>query len=112
MSEHDKDWKAVVNRKRAQRQALLPPQWLLPQHELPGQEVYDVTDICVEKGWLPAEELDITGKTVTELAKVIKDGKVSALTVVKAFAHRATIAQQLLNWYVPLSIILLSAEPL
>jgi amidase len=104
MSELDKNWKAVVDRKRAQRQALLPPRWLVPHHEIPGQEAYDVTNICAEKGWLTAEELDITGKTITELAKVIKDGKVSALTVVNAFAHRATIAQQLLNWYVPLSM--------
>jgi amidase len=103
MPELDKDWKAIVDRKRAQRQGLLPSQWLVPPHEVPSQEVFDVTNICFEKGWLTAEELDITGKTVTELAKVIKLGKVSALTVVNAFAHRAAIAQQLLNWYVPLS---------
>jgi amidase len=102
MSEVNKDWKAVVLRKRAERQALLPFHWLIPHHETPGQEVYDVTNICADKGWLTAKELDITGKTVTELAKIIKLGKVSALTVVNAFAHRATIAQQLLNWYVPL----------
>lgn len=104
MSEIKKDWKAVVVRKRAQRDALLPSQWLIPEHELPSGQVYDVTNICSDKGWLSPEELNITGKTVTELAEIIKSGQVSALRAVGAFAHRATIAQQLLNWYVPLSL--------
>lgn len=103
MSDIKKDWKAVVVRKRAQRDALLPSQWLIPEHELPSGQVYDVTNICSDKGWLSPEELDITNKTVVDLAEIIKSGQVSALRVVSAFAHRATIAQQLLNWYVPLS---------
>ena len=106
MSDIKKDWKAVVVRKRAQKDALLPSQWLISEHELPSEQVYDVTNICSEKGWLSPEKLDVTGKTVTELAKTIEAGKVSALAVVSAFAHRATIAQQLLNWYVPLSVMM------
>jgi amidase len=95
-----KVWKAVVERKRTAREALLPPQWLIPADELPTEEVYDVTNLCAEKEWLTPEELNITTKTITALAALIAVGRVSALEVVSAFAHRATIAQQLLNPYV------------
>jgi amidase len=92
-----KDWKAVVIRKIEARQALLPSQWLVPADELPTEEVYDVTNLCAKNEWLTPEELNITSKTITALAALIAVGKVSALEVVSAFAHRATIAQQLLN---------------
>jgi amidase len=95
-----KVWKAVVERKRTAREALLPPQWLIPADELPTEEVYDVTNLCAEKEWLTPEELNITTKTITALAALIAVGRVSALEVISAFAHRATIAQQLLNPYV------------
>jgi amidase len=103
MENPKKDRKAVVVRKRAAREALLPPKWLVPEYELPNKEVYDVANLCSDKGWLTPEELDITTKTVTQLAAVIAVGRVSALQVVSAFAHRATIAQQLFNPYVLLS---------
>jgi amidase len=97
MEEPPKDWKAVVARKRAARQLLLPSQWLIPADELPTEEEYDVTNLCAEKEWLTPEELNITTKTITALAALIAVGRVSALEVVSAYAHRATIAQQLLN---------------
>jgi amidase len=100
MVETKKDWQAVVERKRATREALLPSQWLVPDDQLPTEEVYDVTNLCAEKEWLAPEELSITTKTVTALAALIAVGRVSALEVVSAYAHRATIAQQLLNPYV------------
>jgi len=97
MEETKKDWKEVVERKRTARQALLPSQWLIPADELPTEEVYDVTNLCAEKEWLTPEEHNITTKTITSLAALIAGGSLSALEVVRAFAHRATIAQQLLN---------------
>ena len=97
MEDTKKDWKAVVERKRTARQALLPSQWLVPDVELPTEQVYDVTNLCAEKEWLTPEELNITSKTITALAALIAVGRVSALKVLSAFAHRATIAQQLLN---------------
>jgi len=97
MEETKKDWKAIVARKRAARQASLPSGWLVPANELPTEAVYDVTHLCAEKEWLTPEELNITSKTITALAALVAVGRLSALEVVSAFAHRATIAQQLLN---------------
>jgi amidase len=94
------DWKAVRDRKQADRQARLPAKWLVPEHELPGPDVQDTMDLCATRGWLSKEELSLTGMTVSQLVDEIKAGKVSAVEVVSAFAHRATIAQQLLNPYV------------
>lgn len=97
MEQTKENWKAVVAQKRAARQALLPSKWLIPDHELPTEEVLDVTNLCAEKEWLSPKELNITLKTVTALSALIAEGRVSALEVVSAYAHRATIAQQLLN---------------
>jgi len=43
------------------------------------------------------EELRITGLSVVELAAAIRDGTYSVSTVIEAYSHRATIAQQLVN---------------
>lgn len=91
------DWKAVVEQKRIERQSRLPTQWLVPENELPSDDVKDVTTLCAEKGWLSKEELFLTEASITSLAAGIGKGDWTAETVVKAFAHRATIAQQLIN---------------
>lgn len=93
--------KSVRDKKQAERQARLPLKWLIPKDELPKPEVLDVMDLCATRRWLTPSELDITGQTVTELAAQLIRGKLSAEDVVSAFAHRATVAQQLLNAYVP-----------
>jgi len=97
MSDIKEDWQDISDRKRAERQSRLPVQWIIPDHELPTTDVLDVTKLCQEKGWLSAEELDITSQTVVQLSKALSTSKLTALAVVSAFAHRATIAHQLLN---------------
>jgi amidase len=92
-------WNAVVARKRAARQAALPAKWLIPEDDLPSDQHLDVTSLCAERrGWLSIEEVDITSKTVVELCKAIRTRRLTSLAVVSAFAHQATIAQQLTKW--------------
>jgi amidase len=93
----ENDWEEVVERKRAARQALLPAEWLIAEDELPSDQVLDVTSLCAERGWLSEEELGITTKTIVRLSEEIKTGQLSSGKVVSAFAHRATISQQLTN---------------
>ena len=64
------------------------------------KEVLDVTQLIVERKWLEEEELAITGLSVVDLAAAVKECKYTAVAVVEAYAHRATIAQQLVNPYV------------
>jgi amidase len=100
MTETHPNWKEVVVRKRATREALLPKKWLVPDSNLPSEDVFDVTALCAQKGWLSDLKLEIASKTVTELSEEIKTGRLTSVQVISAFAHRATIAHQLTNWYV------------
>jgi Asp-tRNA(Asn)/Glu-tRNA(Gln) amidotransferase A subunit family amidase len=61
----------------------------------------------MERKWLNEEELAITGLSAVELAQAIKDKQYTSVAVVEAYAHRATITQQLVNPYVPLRRYLL-----
>lgn len=89
-----------MDKKRAERASRLPTEWLIPEAELPGNDVRDVTGLCAERRWLSQDELDITVMSAVKLASSIAKGSRSSVEVVKAFAHRATIAQQLINPYV------------
>ena len=44
----------------------------------------------------------ITNLSAVDLAIAIREGRYTAVAVIEAYAHRATIAQQLVNPYVPL----------
>jgi len=93
----EKDWKSIAQRKQQERLDLLPNKWTIDPSRSPEDSTLDVTQLCDTVEWLNKEELTITSLSVVELTAAIKDGKYSALTVIEAYAHRATIAQQLVN---------------
>jgi hypothetical protein len=82
-----KDWRVIAKQKQEERESRLPAKWRIK--------------------WLNEEELAITGLSAVELAQAIKDKQYTSVAVVEAYAHRATIAQQLVNPYVPLRRYLL-----
>jgi len=90
-------WQAIVERKRDERQSCLPTGWLIPDNELPSDSITDITKICETSGWLNEQEVAITNLDLTDLAAAIREKRYTAVQVVDAFAHRATIAQQLVN---------------
>lgn len=90
-------WEITVQQKIAERQTRLPTKWLVPEADLPDDDTLDVSKLCLEKSWLTPTELQITKLIVTQLAQAIADRKFTSVQVVEAFAHRATIAQQLIN---------------
>jgi amidase len=93
----EKDWRSTAERKQQERLALLPDKWIIDPSQLPAESHLDVTGLCDTLEWLNKEELTITSLSVVDLAAAIKDGRYSAVTVIEAFAHRSTIAQQLVN---------------
>jgi hypothetical protein len=95
-----KDWRVIAKQKQEERESRLPSKWRIK--DLPSDDIIDVTQLIVERKWLNEEELAITGLTAVGLANAIKDRKYTSVAVVEAYAHRATIAQQLVNPYVPL----------
>jgi amidase len=93
----EKDWKSIAQRKQQERLDLLPTKWTIDSSQLPTDSTLDVTRLCDTLEWLSEGELAITGLSVVELAAAMRDGKYSSTTVIEAYAHRATIAQQLVN---------------
>jgi len=96
----EKDWKEIAVRKKAERESRLPEKWLVKTDDLPSDSVLDVTQLCAQHKWLKEDELAITNLTAVDLAQAIKQGRCTAVAVIEAYAHRATIAQQLVNPYV------------
>lgn len=90
-------WEDIVQKKLDERQDRLPAKWLVPEAELPNETMTDVSKLCATNKWLVDKELAITSLSVVNLAKAIADKRYTAVQVVEAFAHRATIAQQLIN---------------
>ncbi|CAK9785792.1 general amidase [Cutaneotrichosporon oleaginosum] len=88
------DWEAKAAAKRAQRDALLPKDTLLPS----APTDLDVSSVPATSGILSARELEITGTpSITALLDALKARTYSAEEVVSAFCRRAAIAHQLTN---------------
>lgn len=89
-------WKAIAERKRAERQSHIPKQWLLPSQ--PSSSTLDVRSIPRTSGLLNWKELEITENyDATSLAEAIRSRKLTSEAVTVAFCKRAAIAQQVCN---------------
>lgn len=89
------DWKVVSDRKIADRHARLNrmPEWHLK--ETIPDTVLDVSNI--PKSHLTPRESDIVHLDATALAEAIRERRYTAVEVLRAFCHVATIAQGLTN---------------
>lgn len=93
-------WKVIVNKKRAQRDAAIPPAWKLNQKYLPKEngEPENVLSVPYQCGILTARELHITSRyNAASLVREVSSRSLSAREVTLAFCKRAAIAQQLTN---------------
>lgn len=90
-----KDYKEVAAAKVAERDAKLVKEWLVPEDQLPGEEIKDV--LYFPPTVLSSEEVEITESDAATILAKIKSKEWTALQVAKAFGHRATIAHQLTN---------------
>ncbi len=89
-------WKAIAERKRAERQSRIPKEWLLSSPPLSSNP--DVRSIPRTSGILNSKELEITENyDATSLAEAIRSRKFTAEAVTIAFCKRAAIAQQVCN---------------
>jgi amidase len=100
VKETKKDLEQVAQDKRAEGEARLPQKWLVDPQDLPSDDTLDVTGLCAERGWLLEQELAITNSSMVQIASDVKKGRYTAVEVIEAFTHRATIAHQLVNPYV------------
>lgn len=89
------DWQAVAKRKVRDRQALLDrwPQWRLKE-QVP-QSRTDVSALPTSQ--LTPREHEIVHQDATSLVESLRSRRYTAVEVLKAFCHVATIAQGLTN---------------
>lgn len=95
--EYQRPWQEIVADKRASRSAKLPEAWLIPESCFPGPEILNVSEWCNTCGLFSREELIMTNSTACEIVENIASGHWTSMTVLQAFCHRATVAQQVLN---------------
>ena len=70
---------------------------MIPQHELPDDEVTDVLNWIKKTNHLTPEEISITESKAVDIVNNIKSQTWTSLEVTLAFCHRASIAHQLTN---------------
>ncbi|KAG7881670.1 hypothetical protein KL937_001293 [Ogataea polymorpha] len=94
-------WKPKI---AAYRQALadsLQAEYKLPETEIPGdldETSFSTVQFLKETKHLTPQERQITESSATELLRKMETRELSAVAVLKAFAHRAVIAHQLTNF--------------
>ena len=95
MTDPPPPWRAISARKLADRQAALAtyPEWHLKK-TVPDS-VLNVTEIAWSE--LTERESEIVNRDATSLAEAIRERRYTAVEVIKAFCHVATMAQQLTN---------------
>ena len=84
-------WQSIAQRKRAERDALIPEAWRI---ESPCDELVNVTGVPRTCGLLSARELDITENyDATALAKAIANRELTSVDVTTAFCKVRTISR-------------------
>lgn len=90
-------YKDIAAKKKSIRDDKFNPEWLIPQHELPDDEVTDVLNWIKKTNHLTPEEIIITESKAVDIVNNIKSQTWTSLEVTLAFCHRASIAHQLTN---------------
>ncbi|KAH7131008.1 amidase signature domain-containing protein [Dactylonectria macrodidyma] len=94
-------WQKLIQEKRADREARIPPQWCLAQNIT--SQVHDKSDVSAfdllsQTNLLTQREHEITEKYgASTLIHMMTQGILSSVEVTTAFCKRAAIAQQLTN---------------
>ncbi|KAN0063736.1 hypothetical protein ACQY0O_003786 [Thecaphora frezii] len=92
------DWKAIVERKRAQRDALIPAAYDLTDAQLPPLDSRSVVSFPATCGLLTPEEVAITETDdIDVLLSKLAAQEYTAVQVLEAFIKRTCIAHRLVN---------------
>ncbi|KAM9932215.1 hypothetical protein OXX80_008149 [Metschnikowia pulcherrima] len=90
-------YKDIALKKRQQRDTQFKKEWLVPESQLPSANTKDVSTWIEDSGVLSKSEQEITSALAETIVENIKAKKWTAVEVVKAFCHRASVAHQLTN---------------
>ena len=78
-----------------------PKEYLVPASEVPenlDEKAFDTISYLTKTKYLTDKEKSITSTSVIDLEKLIESKKLSSVKVLKAFAHRAVIANEFTNF--------------
>ncbi|KAL8852538.1 MAG: hypothetical protein Q9221_002534 [Calogaya cf. arnoldii] len=90
------NWETIRDRKLEEQQSRMSQAWLIPQSQLPADNVLDVTGLPRSCGILSSREIDITDSyDARGLAAAIRAKTYTAVEVTTAYCKRAAIANQL-----------------
>ena len=95
--ESQSDWKAVADEKRESVLSLIPPEWKIENQPSPEDQPDISSDYM--RGFLTAEEVEITETDAVGIAAKTTTGVWKSVDVTRAFCHRAALAAQLVCKY-------------
>ena len=90
-------WKDISAKAKEKLHSSIPPEWRIPQDQLPPPDQLDVTSFPAKCGLLTDAELAITDSHATEIVKNIAAGDWKAEDVTIAFCKRAAVAHQVVR---------------
>ncbi len=93
-SQQQESWQEKGRAKKEAIFSLIPTSWRIPQPIPPAQEQRDVTGQYVWQ-YLTEKEREITETDAEGIVKCTSTGQWTSEEVARAFAHRASIAHQL-----------------
>ncbi len=95
------NWEHLANKKVAERDSKIPPEWRLPTHildKINPKSPLNVLDVPEKCGLLSHRELEITGKyDAVALLEKMSRKELTSFEVTLAFCKRAAIAQQVVR---------------
>lgn len=94
---HTMNWEIIAQRKREQRDALIPDDWKLSSNSGPCDESPGLNSVIRSSDILTSEEIRITESSVDDLISRLHARGVKAVDVTRAFCKRAAIACQLVS---------------
>ncbi|KAI9006758.1 amidase signature domain-containing protein [Hyaloraphidium curvatum] len=97
MDGHSPAWHAAREAKRLRRAALIPEKWKLTAEQLNGVPPTGISQWLDASGWFTPRELEITGKSGTEVVAKLAKKEWTCVEVTEAICHRAAVAHQITN---------------
>ena len=90
-------WQEKAKTKRDEVLSLVPSEWRLPKPAPPAEEVRDASGDFVRQ-FLSSREVVITETDAVGIVQKTSTGEWTAEEVVRAFAHRASLAHQIVRF--------------
>lgn len=97
------DWQTVAKAKFDSIFASIPEEWRLPNAFASSEQPQDITGPFITKH-LTRREIEITETSAVDIVAKTSSGLWRAEEVTKAFCHRASLAHQMVGFYMQCAV--------